>query len=629
MDPNLIYIKTASGDDAIQQRTRVIQRNVRMVLILVDGQSSVADLSRKTGNPQLTENALIELEKGGFIEPKLEQRDSLWEESKRVAQEIRSAAVEKAFQISSTSSEHKEKYPDFSESRPKEIIPDVYSQGRVAPISMHSMFDSPAMDDLSFSESQFSIAPIEPVIAEKASRKKAESGRRKKTADTKTARPSLFSQLKAMWVSAGIDLEEKPVKVKPVRQGSGYKPTWSTVLFFSILGILGLGYLAGLVFPFGNYLPEVERAFAQSVGRPASVGVLRGEIYPVPTLTLGNVRVGAGKDEIRIGEIRLQPELSSLFSRQKVFKKAVLSGVQLPAERIDSLPGIFASLAKPENGARVGKISFEKTGISFAGIALENMEAEVKTAPDGAFDSLLLRSAQGGLNIVARSAGERIDLEIEAYGWRPEEKSKFIFDSASLQAKLEKGVLSIHEMDLRLFDGVIHGTAKVPAGAKPRISGDVHFERISAARLGDALGIGKRLVGETAGKMSFAATADSWTTVFASVNAEGEFNVQRGNISGIDLAEAVRRVSRTPVQGGMTAFEELSGRMRLTPERNRFFGLLVNSGLMRSTGYVDISRDHKLSGRLDLQMRGSVNQTRVPVTVDGTLESPSVLAGKG
>ena len=88
MDPNLIYVKTTAGENAIQERTRVIQRNVRMVLILVDGHSSVADLTRKIGNSQLTENALTELEGAGFIELKedpLLSGDSLLEESQEIA----------------------------------------------------------------------------------------------------------------------------------------------------------------------------------------------------------------------------------------------------------------------------------------------------------------------------------------------------------------------------------------------------------------------------------------------------------------------------------------------------------------------------------------------------------------
>ena len=44
MDLEIIYAKTLSGEEAMHKRTRVMQRNVRMVLILVDGQSTVADL---------------------------------------------------------------------------------------------------------------------------------------------------------------------------------------------------------------------------------------------------------------------------------------------------------------------------------------------------------------------------------------------------------------------------------------------------------------------------------------------------------------------------------------------------------------------------------------------------------
>ena len=80
------------------------------------------------------------------------------------------------------------------------------------------------------------------------------------------------------------------------------------------------------------------------------------------------------------------------------------------------------------------------------------------------------------------------------------------------------------------------------------------------------------------------------------------------------------------VQGGMTAFEQMSGRIRLSPERNQFYDLNIASGLMQSTGYVDAARKGRLTGRLELQMKGSVNQTRVPVLVSGTLDTPAVQA---
>lgn len=69
MDENLVYSKTSAGEEAVRQRTRVVQRNLRMVLILVDGKTTAGELALKVGNPQLVEQSLRELEEDGFIAP--------------------------------------------------------------------------------------------------------------------------------------------------------------------------------------------------------------------------------------------------------------------------------------------------------------------------------------------------------------------------------------------------------------------------------------------------------------------------------------------------------------------------------------------------------------------------------
>jgi len=84
MDPNLVYVKTPIGDEAVRQSTRVVQRNLRMVLVQVDGKVSIAEMTAKIGNVQLVEDALRKLEEGGFIAPSIEGV-SVWEEGKRLA----------------------------------------------------------------------------------------------------------------------------------------------------------------------------------------------------------------------------------------------------------------------------------------------------------------------------------------------------------------------------------------------------------------------------------------------------------------------------------------------------------------------------------------------------------------
>ena len=84
MNAGMIYAKTPIGEEAVRQSTRVVQRNLRMVLVQVDGKLSVGELSAKIGNPNLVEDAICELEKGGYIVP-LAQAEAAWEMGTRVA----------------------------------------------------------------------------------------------------------------------------------------------------------------------------------------------------------------------------------------------------------------------------------------------------------------------------------------------------------------------------------------------------------------------------------------------------------------------------------------------------------------------------------------------------------------
>lgn len=67
MDSQVVLIKTEKGTEELQSRTHGLDRNLRPVLILVDGQSTVEQVIEKgAGLPDL-EQCLIELELQGFI----------------------------------------------------------------------------------------------------------------------------------------------------------------------------------------------------------------------------------------------------------------------------------------------------------------------------------------------------------------------------------------------------------------------------------------------------------------------------------------------------------------------------------------------------------------------------------
>jgi hypothetical protein len=613
MDPDLIYSKTASGEEAMHQRTRVMQRNVRMVLILVDSQSTVADLCLKTGNPQLTENALRDLEKGGFIVPRVEQ-DSLWGESKKVAQEIRESAISKAIQISSLGAKNVSE-PSLSEN----------------PVAIDSAFQNPAQSDSSVS--QFSLAPmpseqdsgekLPPVIAQEVT----QDSPQKQTRSAEEPKPSFLERLKALLPSPRHNNDEA-ISIKPIRRGQRNTMSWSLIAVFVFFGTLGLAYLTILFFPYDSFLPEVEVAFAQASGRPVKVGSMRVDVYPKPGLLLGNVRIGTDKDEIRITELRLLPAIGSLIMGKKTFREVVLSGVSLPAELIAGLPSVFVALSKPTARVSVDRIRFEKTEVSFGGLGFSGMEGEARRSGDGSFQSLKLRAPDQSMSFEVKPLAQGLEVALEGFGWHPSQGSPFLFDSVNLNGSIANGVFTIRSMELRLFDGLIQGVAVLQADKQPSIAGEIVFERVNTTRLGNAVGVGEKFSGGISGKLKFSSTADSWATIFSAINAEGTFTVRRGSIRGIDLAEAVRRVSNMSVQGGATQFEQLSGSVNFTPMSYQFNGLILDSGLMQSTGQIEVSKNLEIRGKMVLQMRGTVNQTRVPVTISGQLNAPELQVGK-
>ena len=627
MDPNLIYVKTTAGENAIQERTRVIQRNVRMVLILVDGHSSVADLTRKIGNPQLTENALAELEGAGFIELKedsLLAGDSLLEESQEVAQLIQQSSAAK----SAPKAKNQERRPEFNRIEPSLHTLDT-SKNRTPNLQI-SFPPLDEKDDIETMASRFSIPP-ELEAREKSGSSARKPRRKPRDEDGPTVeKPSLLAKLKSMRSGADRARDDEPMRLRPVRsttRGEG-GTSWATWLFFGLMGLLALTCATIFLFPFSSFVPDAEAAFASAVGRPVTIREMRAHIYPEPGLILGGVELGQGNDAIRIREIKLQPEPGSLFSSPMGLRRVVINGTELKIERVAGMPAIFASLSNPGKAPKIGAILLRNTDIQFNKMALNGVEAEIQRDPGGRMQALVARSADRNLTLVAEPAAAGLKLTVEAFSWRPAEGSTFVADSLNFTGRLEKDLLMISGLEVRIFDGLIKGDALVRAGsAMPNLTGTVSFERINPARLGEAVGIGDRkLVGSIAGNMRFTANSETWPAIFSEIEGEGEFTVQRGSFYGIDLAEAARRVSDTPVQGGMTSFEQISGRMRLAPDRNQFYDLNIASGLMQSLGYIDVAKEGQLNGRLELRMKGSANQTRMPVMVSGTLASPTVQA---
>lgn len=549
MEASLIYRKTAAGEAAIRQRTRGEQRSTRTVLILVNGEASVADLCARTGDRPMTENALRELVQGGLIEP-IVGHQGREEAGETIVQENAESALGSPF-------------------------------------------------------------PPSP----------SDAG---KMASNEHGKPSgllaLRHRLTALFSTGRLRQGGEDFSIRPIARGA--HRSWPARLVFAMLGAMTFAALAVSLFPYASYLPEAEAKLTRFSGQAAKIEKMHVSFYPKPGLFLSNVRFGRlnEQEEIRIPEIRLLPSLSALISARSVFRQAVLYGASLPAAALAGLPGLFA--------AEGPQVTLEQAEISFRGLAVSGLSGEVRRAVDGRFEALLLHSSDRTLSFEAKPSAAGMVFVLEADGWRPSPASSWLVDSGRVKGSLDGSALSLDEIELRLFDGLVQGAARLRGDPQPAMAGELAFERISARRLGEALGIGAQFEGETAGKMKFSASADSWSSIFSALDAEGVFTMRRGVLGGIDLAEAARRGPAVPTSGGSTRFELLSGRFGVTPDSCRFSGLTLSSGLLQSVGQLSVGRNLQLGGSMEIQLRGTVNQLRMPVSISGPLSAPVLQAGR-
>jgi uncharacterized protein involved in outer membrane biogenesis len=310
-----------------------------------------------------------------------------------------------------------------------------------------------------------------------------------------------------------------------------------------------------------------------------------------------------------------------------LFSEIELSGLSLSAAGVANLSRMLASVAR-EPSAGVLRVAFSKTAFSLAGLSLGEMSGGVELSADRHLESIALQSPDRSLQLTLKPTASGATVQVEGLAWRPQAGSPYLFDSVSLRGEIAGLDFSINSVDLRIFDGLVRGTAVLRANQQAAMAGDIAFERINARKFTEALGLGGQLEGESKGRLKFSANAENWSSLLTTLQASGDFAVHRGRLRGIDLAEAMRRATPAPATlGGWTRFEDLSGAITLTPSTSRFSRLVLNAGLMQATGQIDVGRDLQLRGRMDVILRGSADQTTRPIVISGSLKSPLTQTG--
>lgn len=565
MDRELVYSKTPFGEEATRQRTRVVQRNLRMVLLQVDGQLDVSGLIEKIGNEALVLAALTELEQGGYIVP--------------LADAPAAGRVTK-----SAGEEH-----GYTEPR-SAFEPSTLELAEQSQISQFSTFGLQSIGKPAPAVEAEKPAPVEPPPV----------------ATAQHVQPGLGERLR-LWLAG--------------RQVGGAHPGGKRGLPVGalVVGILVLlAVLLAVIWPGERERRQAEATLTRALGQPVQVAGIELRLYPKPGVLLRGVTLG---ERLRCDALRLPLDGALLFGSGRKFAEVELAGLSLPA---DALVGLPATLARLKSGGEVevSRLRLKNVAFDLAGLVWADLEGSFE--PGGA---LALSNFDRSLQLKVATEGDKTWLDVEALAWKPLAHSPLFVQTLQARGELTPGKAVFERLDANMLDGRVQGAVQLGWQGGLTLAARLQSERLALNKIAEVFGLPLEAEGELAGALRLQGSGDSAAALWRSLQAEMAATASKGRIKGVDLGEAARRPGEE-VRGGATRFDALTAKLQLAERRLTLDDLKLDAGLMQASGRATVSPEAEVNGNVTVAIRSSVATIRAPLRITGKLPVLEATAAK-
>lgn len=603
MNDDVIFRKTPAGAEAIRERTRLVQRNLRMVLILVDSVANVGVLKHLAGDAAIAESSLAELEGMGLVE-----RAAPESAASPNAEPEAEAAAETAIPTSIGDIGPETQWP-------ASIFPEQAAYGVDSIIPMETAGASATVQ-----ESLATSGPAKPSVLSGIFGGKKESPK-----DEVDFEQTVFDfgdgdiSSGALGSAAAAEPEAKRAWRPKIRVKA---------LALSVVAV----FVAVIVWQlfirsYDAYRPEFERALSAIVDDSVTIGKVRVSYLPAPAILLDDVKVGS-PDHTTIAAIHLASEPWSFLGDHHRFRRVTLDGMHV---RDADLP----KLAKWLSPGRMTNVTVDRLDI--ANLTLElgpetvtGLAGEIELGGQASIEKVAFRSSDGTLWAEAKPAAGAWMISLVTNGWKAPVKPAAFFSKFDVHGRLVPGRFTISQLTAHVCDGLIVGSGTVDWQHQPAMSLSLDVQHVGANCLLTELGAPALLDGQTDAGISMTAAAPSFHDLSKTWQLDGKFGISRGALKHIDLADALRnRASESATRGGSTPFEQLQGTVSVTDRIVRVGSSRMDAGLMQASGQATVSRQQgAIAGSINAELRGSAGVVRAPIAISGSATEPELKAAR-
>ena len=588
MDKNTIFVKTKEGEEAVRQRTRLVQRNLRNILIMVDGHATVADLAKRFGDENAAQAALADLQASSFI-------------------------VEASGPL------------DFGATLPPEDLGDIAED---LPILTRQIDSDPAKSSDAEREPQSMPPPVIEEIELPAPEYESlpppqhDAASPMPPKQPSASGPDWVAQIRAWLARKKEDRTLAPGDLEPIVRGAR-ATSWPILVLLACISVAVLLALTLALYPYGRHLPDIEKTASAMLRDPVKVGGIGFSFMPRPHIVLHNITVGKNAHLI-IASARAMPDIFSLLGEKKIFNELALERVSVKGTGL----GRLAQADAGGNAAELRHISLSNLSLTVGGILFSGFGGEVVMSGQGAPEKILLQNADGTLKLELQPAGGGYRIAASGSNWKSPFKPMLTFLALDAKGELRDTRLELSGIEGRAYEGLVGGKASLEWDGGAVLSGNLDLQHMNATKLLAVLGTDLSAEGELTARLRLDAKADSLVKLADALHTEATFEMKRGAVKGFDLGEAARRSGNAPTRGGETKFEQLTGSLQCDPQGCRLSGLRLGSGLFKASGNLTIAGNEKVSGGVEVELKSSAATLRMPLTISGSTKDPLLTPGR-
>jgi hypothetical protein len=610
MNDDLVFFKTLSGEDAIRERTRLVQRNLRMVLILVDGIVDVATLKREIGDEAMVDSALDELRRMKLIQ-------AVEAQSPQLATEVlHSSTASDAHQDIAEANDDADQIP---------VLSEVASGGRLAaaPTSIASSTD--VDEPASGFAWQAEIKPENddrPIVRDDQHRSLANI---KQWWQSKKRR-RLEDHEEAMFEKAYVETNviDAPVAARGVTRPVKRKFRVAPLLWTVVIGAAVLGASRLLFYPYDEFRPEFEQRVSRMLDDTVKIGNVRVAFEPRPVILLDHVSIGTDS-YAEVATVRLVPLPWAFVTGKLQFQQVVLEGMRIQDSGVPKLGQWFAPASMGD--VRIAEVEFTGLSIGLGRGSLSGLTGAAQLDDQHGLARIVLRAKEGDFVAEATPTPAGLNVSATASNWKTPFQPTLAVTKFEAKGTLSPGRFVLDKLEVLAYDGQVSGNGVIAWDRDSSMTMNLSFQHLAAGQLLPALGAQPLLEGDASGKWVVAAGAPSINQLNDTLRFDGTYRITRGNLKRIGLADALREGAQggAPVRGGNTAFEDFSGTVAVDSRSVRLGGLRLASGLLQAGGQAVISRPSgMITGGAVIEMRSSSGSLRAPVTISGGIADPEL-----